>query len=176
MTDFNVGDEFTLLKDVSGTPIGNSYGTATIEEGSTVSLTRTGPSSVWVRGTRARNRGWDSEFVTIPLGIADAAEYLGGVDPNRPIPRKLGEVPEGGIAPDDPRLAWLWEDAGKVATKAGHCKTYDDLCDQLGIPGRERDFTVKRTLKGFEVSKKFKARSKKQAEALFDEEVTGALA
>jgi len=176
MTDFNVRDTFTLLKDLTGNYIGNGgYGRATIEAGSEVSLSKVGPSSVWVRGPRKGAGAWDSEFVTIPLGVEDAAAHLGGLDPNRPVPRKLGQVPEGMISPDDPRLAWLWEDAGKLATKAGHCQTYDSLCDSLGIPGRERDFTIKRTVNGFEVSKKFKSRSKKLAEAMFDAELKTAL-
>lgn len=57
--------------------------------------------------------------------------------------RPIGTVPAGAISPDDPGLAWLWQDAARLADKLGHCSTYDTMCDQLGIPGREREFEVR---------------------------------
>lgn len=91
-------------------------------------------------------------------------------DPDAPKPRKLGEVPEGGISPDDPRLAWLWEDAAKVA----YCSEYDKIADRLGIPGRVRSFTVNRTINDLKVSGTFSARSRKEAEAMLDEKLATA--
>lgn len=93
------------------------------------------------------------------------------VDPNAPKPRQLGEVPEGGISPDDPRLAWLWEDAAKVASASFYCDEYDKIADKLGIPERVRTFKVSRTVNDLTVSGSFSARSKKEADAMFEEKL-----
>lgn len=83
----------------------------------------------------------------------------------KPI-RKLGEVPEGGIEVDDPRIAWIWEDAGRLADRLGYCRVYDRMVEQLGAPGRERTFTIKLSVsEGVEVTAKVEARSRKLAEA-----------
>lgn len=107
--------------------------------------------------------------------MPDWLEKTADPDPNAPKPRGLGEVPEGMISPEDPRLAWLWEDAAKVANMSNHCGEYDKICDKLGIPGREREFKIKKEVNGFEVAKRFKARSKAQAEKMFDAELSSAL-
>lgn len=168
---YSVGDTFTLLKRVSGAPIGNSYSRATIDEGVTVTLTKVYKSSVWVRGERFNANPWDSPEVTLPVAVERISEFLGTADPNAPKPRKLGEVPEGMIATDDPRIAWIWEDAGKYATRVNHCSEYDKICDAIGIPGRIRSFTIKKEIKGFTISRKYDARSKKEAEELFAKEI-----
>jgi hypothetical protein len=83
----------------------------------------------------------------------------------RPVPRMIGEIPEGGITPEDPRIAWLFEDAGRMADRLGLCKDYDRLCDALGIPGRLRTFTITiLSTDGIEVTAKVQARSKRLAE------------
>jgi hypothetical protein len=179
MTELFVGQELTLKTPVSGTPIGNGYGRATFPAGSVVELRKVGTQSVWARGFDPNRYGGQQFTIPVYLDTSDpedAARIFVAPDPDAPAPRKIGEVPEGMISPEDPRLAWLWEDAGKLATRKGHCSTYDKLCDDLGIPGRERDFTVKREVGGFNISRKFKARSKKQAEEMFDAELKGALA
>lgn len=51
-------------------------------------------------------------------------------------------VPEGSIAPDDERLSYLWERASAIAERRGLCGEYDSMCDELGIQGRLRTFTV----------------------------------
>lgn len=91
-----------------------------------------------------------------------------GTDEPEGMPRKLGTVPEGMISPDDPRLAWLWEDAAVVANRANHCSEYDKLCDQLNIPGREREFTITRKFGEMSATFKAKARSRRAAEILVD--------
>jgi len=79
--------------------------------------------------------------------------------------RPLGEVPEGGISADDPRLDWLWEDAERVANISGFCREYDKLLKTLNLPGRLRTHTVKMaTGDGIEVVAQVKARSMRQAE------------
>lgn len=99
-------------------------------------------------------------------------------DSIRPIDasyRSLGQVPEGAISPTDPGLAWLWIDAARVAAKSGHCRQYDDLCDQLGIPGREREFEIDLKLSDEVVIRgKVTARSRKLAEELLRQQIATA--
>lgn len=40
------------------------------------------------------------------------------------------------IRGDDPRLSDFWEEAHRVADKAGHCQIFDELCEALGGPRR----------------------------------------
>jgi len=173
-SELEVGTRLKLRIDQRGRYIG-SYGTAaTIPADTEVEIRKVGTASVWVRG-EATIYGYP-QTVTVPVYLdpknSDAVESIFEIlDPNAPRPRQIGETPEGGIDIDDPRIAWIWEDAARVATKARHCVEYDKLCDELGAPGRERSFTVKRNVNGFDVSKKFKARSKKLAEAMFDAEL-----
>lgn len=78
--------------------------------------------------------------------------------------RLLGEAPEGMISADDPRLDWLWRDAARVADIEGHCAEYDALCDMLGIPGRERSFSVRvEVAPGVELRGRVVARSEAEA-------------
>lgn len=99
-------------------------------------------------------------------------------DSIRPIDasyRPLGQVPEGALSPTDPGLAWLWEDAARVASKSGHCRQYDDLCDQLGIPGREREFEIDLKLSDEVIVRgKVTARSRKLAEELLRQQIATA--
>lgn len=120
---------------------------------------------------RFPDAGWDNAGSTgsfindevVPAG----ADYV--------PPRKLGEKPEGDhIDIDDPRIQWIWDDAGAYATKRNYCNVYDQIADELGIPGRVRDFTVSRKLGSLTVSGKFKARSKKEAEALLEADLANA--
>lgn len=79
--------------------------------------------------------------------------------------RKLGETPEGDIDSDDPRLLWLWDDAATLAKSMGLCGSYDLFCNKLGIPGREKDYSVSLEVKGLAVKTSVKARSQKEADA-----------
>lgn len=169
-----VGTRLKLRIDQRGRYIGGYSSAATIPADTEVEVRKVGTASVWVRG-EATIYGYPQE-VTLPVyfnpqNSEQFESIFETLDPNAPRPRQIGEAPEGGISIDDPRIAWIWEDAAKVATKARHCAEYDRLCDELGAPGRERNFTVKRTVNGFEVSKKFKATSKKHAERMFDAEL-----
>ena len=85
--------------------------------------------------------------------------------------RTLGTPPEDGdpILPDDPRLDWLWKDAAQLAVQTGQCSTYDEFCNKLGIPGRERDFSISVEIGGMSTSFKQKARSKAEAQRLVEE-------
>ena len=75
-------------------------------------------------------------------------------------------VPEGSIAPNDERLSYLWDRASALAVRRGLCAEYDSICEELGIPGRVRSFTVKVSRNGIDLSAKVKARSQKEAEEL----------
>jgi hypothetical protein len=79
--------------------------------------------------------------------------------------RRLGDIPAGGIDPEDPRAAWIFEDAARLADRLGLCKDYDRLCDELGLPGRVRTFVLTYEPRaGVQLTAKVKARSKRQAE------------
>lgn len=91
--------------------------------------------------------------------------FVISVDAVRPVPRMIGEIPEGGISPEDPRIAWLFEDAGRMADRLGLCRDYDRLCDELGIPGRVRTWNITvMSAAGIEVTAKVEARSRRLAE------------
>lgn len=93
-----------------------------------------------------------------------------------PLPRQLGEVPEDGISPKDPRIQWLWEDAAKLAKRKGYCAQYDALTSALGIPGRPRNFKVSIVLAdGITASATQRARTKEEAEELVREKLQGAV-
>lgn len=88
--------------------------------------------------------------------------------------RPLGTPPEGMISPEDPRLAWLWDDAEKMADRLGLCGDYNRMTDALGIPGRLKDHTVSVTVNGLKVSGTFKTRSKREARAKLREKLAEA--
>jgi hypothetical protein len=170
--EFYVGQTLKLLLNFGGYYVGGYYNHVVLANGTEVVVKNVYNDSIWIRGVTT---GGPERTLVFPLSGTDPEEYFEDTNPAAPVGRKLGEVPEGGIAPDDPRLAWLWEDAGKLATRQGHCGDYDKMCDALGIPGRERSFTVKRKVNGFDISKKFTARSRKLAEEMFDAELEKAL-
>lgn len=88
------------------------------------------------------------------------------IPPVKPVSRKIGETPEGMIAADDPRIAHIWEDAGKLATRFGYCHNYDQIVEKLGAPGRERDIYVSVIHNGLTVTATIKARSEKEAKQI----------
>lgn len=101
--------------------------------------------------------------------------FVIGTSEVRSVPRMIGEIPDGGIAPEDPRIAWLFEDAGRMADRLGLCRDYDRLCDALGIPGRVRKFTISiLAADGIEVTAKVEARSKRLAEMRVREQIAPA--
>lgn len=157
MTGFEKGDEVRLLADKYSTPIG-TWRSVALKEGAVGEVTVANTYKLSVRFPDGGVYGGEgSHWVD--------KEEVEHVDPDQPKARKLGDVPEGMISPDDPGLAWLWEDAAKLAKQKQYCSQYDVLTGVLGIPGRERTFTVKTTIGGLEVSTKVKAKSKKLAEA-----------
>lgn len=101
-----------------------------------------------------------------PLAKHDTAVFKMDVADLRLVPRRVGQVPPGGIAPEDERIAWIFEDAARMADRLGLCSDFDRLCDALGLPGREREFTVQvARAEGITVTARVVARSRKLAEA-----------
>jgi hypothetical protein len=88
-----------------------------------------------------------------------------GYNQVRPVARRIGEVPEGAIAADDPRIAWLFEDAARLADRLGFCGEFDQLADALGAPGRIRTFSIVfEPADGVKLTAKVEARSRRLAE------------
>ncbi|WP_295792033.1 hypothetical protein [uncultured Microbacterium sp.] len=79
--------------------------------------------------------------------------------------RPLGNPPPGSLDPHDARLAWVWEDAARLADRNGWCKEFDALCDALGVPGRVRKFSITmHDAGGVRVTARVEARSRRLAE------------
>lgn len=132
----------------------NGYSRVEFSTAKLYQIRRVGSGKVVLRDVAAARSAW------VPLN------WIASPDPNAPKPRKLGETPEGDhIAIDDPRIMWIWEDAGKVADNNGYCPTYDKLAEELGAPGRERTYKVWTEINGLKARVEVKARSKKLAEA-----------
>jgi hypothetical protein len=148
MTTFRVGDRVTPLQGMD-VDIPNSYRRFHLEPGQVATVTRVGTVKVAVRS------GGHSVWV-----------YMDELELS--TTRELGTVPEGGISPDDPGLAWLWEDAAQAAEYAGFCAAYDNLCDLLGVPGRMRKFKVEREIEGITATFSLEAHSRTEAEKLVD--------
>ena len=96
---------------------------------------------------------------TFTIDKSSIAENAGETHPGT-------HVPEGSIAPDDERLSYLWERASAIAERRGLCKEYDSICDELGIPGRLRTFSVELKKNNLDLTIKLKARSYKEADFL----------
>jgi hypothetical protein len=153
---FEKGDFVLATEDGRG-PLWQGYGTITFKAGEELIVT-----SDRSRLTVNVKRSGGSRVFQIPR------EKL------RVASRKVGEVPEDGIAPDDPRIAWLFDDAAKLAERMGLCHDYDRITDALGIPGRTRTFTIEIELQGgLKISAKVEARSRKLAEQTLREQLLG---
>ena len=96
---------------------------------------------------------------TFTIDKSSIAENAGETHPGT-------HVPDGSIAPDDERLSYLWERASAIAERRGLCEEYDSICDELGIPGRLRTFTVELKKNNLDLTIKLKARSYKEADFL----------
>ncbi|MFJ4174019.1 hypothetical protein [Microbacterium sp. NPDC089696] len=126
---------------------------------------------VLVTSTRSQLHGY---LNVRPAPPANGLVFRIPTDRVRPVPRMIGEIPAGGISAEDPRIAWLFEDAGRMADRLGLCADYDRLCDALGIPGRIRTFTVSLLSgDGITVTAKVEARSRRLAEQRVRERLGG---
>jgi hypothetical protein len=144
-----------------------------IEKGDYVIATVPG-SGTWARGYGRAGFREGEELLVTSVGAShlNVRRAAGGnvfrvrPDQMRPVTRPLGQVPEGGISPDDPRIAWIFEDAARLADRLGLCADFDRVADGLGIPGRMRIFTITfEPTEGVKLTAKVEARSRRQAEA-----------
>jgi len=168
---FEIGDIVEFAKSRPRTYSLGYYVYATLRVGDIGEIVKVNSSNYHVKIITSSSSNGVGNTFSVPRTSYGGCPSLKRTDEDVEIPRALGEVPEGMISPDDPRLAWLWEDAGKYAKQVSHCTEYDNICNALGIPGRERSFKVTRNLNGFSVTKNFKARSRKIAEEMFDAEL-----
>lgn len=162
MVDINVGDIITVNPDTRYDRAGDSY-PRRLEVGSIhLRVTRVYTDKVMARGPllgageEASVYVWRQDIVTVNEG--------GTV-------RKLGLKPEDTpemthIAIDDPRIQWLFDDMAEFATRQRYCSQYDQLCAQLGIPGRKRKFTGNTVIGGVTFRGDVEARSQEEADVM----------
>jgi len=146
MSEIEKGDYVIAQVSGYGSRV-QGYGTVSFERGDELLVT-----SIRQSGLNVRKASGGSVFRIAWKSVAKPA-------------RALGQVPEGGIEIDDPRIQWLFEDAGRLADRFGYCRVYEQITEMLGAPGRERNFTIKLAIAdGVEVTAKVLARSKRLAE------------
>lgn len=175
MVDFQKGQDVTISVYCVASPVG-SWRSQTVGFYATEQfpVTRVNKNSLHLRR--------DGLTYSVPRENIDApnGEVWEGLPVNsnpKPKARKIGEQPDGDhISIDDPRIQWIFEDAARVAKTAGHCYEYDELCDKVGIPGRERKITISTTINGLDISTTVTARSRKAAEVMVKEKLTTAKA
>lgn len=161
--EYAIGDKVVITEVTHGNAL-SGYGDHRIQAGMIGNITRLATHKVVVRFTGAPESNFYGSFWIHRQFIAPA-------DPNRPRPRKLGDVPEGGIDPNDPRLAWLWEDAAAYAGMNGYCSTYDSICETLGIPGRDRTYTASVRVGSATIRAQFTCKSRAEAHRLMVEDL-----
>lgn len=180
MTDFTKGQTITFESEFTAEPA-SGYGdrhTFRRNETAVVTTVRKSTLTVKTRATRYGRTGLYSfnvprESVKAPNGEAWDEAAIAAAKAAKPKPRKIGVAPEGDfIAPDDPRIAWLWEDAEKIATRHGYCGYYDQITESLGIPGREREFSVRIKVNGIDLTGRVMARTQKEADAKVSDSIT----
>lgn len=156
MTDFSKGQTVTFAENATGTQASNSWRTRGFTKGETAEVTTVRKKTITVK--------IDNYSFNVPRASLAAPNGEVWTDVPKPPTRKIGETPADGIAADDPRLAWLWEDAAKLATRSGYCNVYDRIADELNIPGRLRNIEASITVDGLTLSATVKARSRKEAQ------------
>lgn len=177
MTDFQKGQTVTFAEEVNALSSSGYKSRRTFQRGDTAEVTTVrkntitvkvanpnfgNPTSAW--GGRDTTKFYSYNVTRSSLVAPNGEAWDESAKPPKPKIRKIGEVPEGGIAPDDPRLAWLWDDAAKVADRSGYCSYYDRIAEQLDIPGRVRDIGVSIKHNGVTLTATVKARTRKEAE------------
>jgi len=149
-----------------------------IVKGETVIATATGGAWRVRADERGRRREeWVKEGDELEVTAAGSKTYLNVRAPGTDNPvfrwpraavgrvRQVGVVPDGGISLDHPGLAWLWEDASRLAERFQFCSEFDRLADALGAPGREREFRVPMVSEdGIRITATVTARSRSLAE------------
>lgn len=156
MVDFTKGQTVTFAQATRGERAGGWGHPNGFRRGDTAEVTAVRKNMITVR-YQGYSYNVARQTLDTPIGEAWA-------EVEKPKVRKLGTVPEGGIEPDDPRIAWIFEDAAKLAKNYGYCGIYDEITDRLSIPGRVRDIRVSLTVDGLSITATVQARSTKEAE------------
>jgi hypothetical protein len=152
------------------------------EKGDYVVAVRDGAGdNVSVSGRHSYRAGEELEVTVVYPDRLNVRSSRGGpvfriaLDRVRAVPRLVGEVPVGAIPPEHPGIAWLFEDAARMADRLGLCADFDRICDALNIPGRMRTFTVEVfSGDGIKVTAKVDARSQRLAEQRVREQLAPA--
>ncbi|URP22092.1 hypothetical protein SEA_BIG4_334 [Microbacterium phage Big4] len=184
MTDFQKGQTVTFAERVTAQRAGGYGDSKNFARGDSAEVTTVRKDTITVRvdnpnygqtsgtGYFATRETSKTHSYNVPRSSLNAPNGEAWTVVEKPKPRKIGEVPEGGIAADDPRIAHIWEDAGKLATRFGYCNNYDQIVEKLGAPGRERDIYVSVDHKGLQVTATVKARSEKEAKQIVLDKLT----
>ena len=171
MVQLTVGDVVTVDPQTYENAGGYGYSRITdrMNESGQLRITRAYNHTVIVRGPIG-DSGRDR---SVQVGV-HRIRTVNGVDRvtgQAPVtPRKLGEKPEDTdemthIGTDDPRIQWLFKDMATFAEGKNWCRQYDDLAEQLGIPGREQDFEIELTRNGIDIFATISAGSEPEARA-----------
>ncbi len=132
-------------------------------------VTRVYEATVYVRGPIHPNGGDAS--IDVPRAEIISVNGINPQTGQPPvIPRKLGVKPEDTeelthISVDDPRIQWLFQDMANFAEGKNWCSLYDELAEELGIPGREREWEVDVHRNGITMYATISARSETDARA-----------
>lgn len=157
MSAFSKGDYVTAIDDGTGPCVGAS-GRVTYRADDELEVT-----AIYSDHLNVRKASGGNVFRVSATGV-------------RKQTRQLGETPDGALSPDHPGIAWLFEDAARLADRLGLCGDYDRLCDALDIPGRVRTFTVDVfTGDGLKVTAKVEARSRRLAQQRVFGQMQGAV-
>lgn len=174
-----MGDRVTVNQTLTHQYRLNTNDTFDLEPGEQFTVTRVGLESLNIRTVGTKRVRDTSSYnshhnqVLRQVSFSVSRHFLTFHDADYvppPPPRKLGTMPEGEeelINIDDPRIQWLFDDMGKYADGKGWCPQYDQLCKDLGIPGRPQDYHVTRTLNGIQIRATIKARSQAEANQMF---------
>lgn len=142
-----------------------------LPEGAEVVVAKPGGKSALLRYTAGAFSFWvEKSYYIDELHGDENLPFLRPAGEDYVPPRRLGEVPTEGdvLSPADPRLDWFWQDMATYADKKGYCAQYDSIVAAFGVPGRPRDFTVRRDLGGLVVTTTVRARSQVEADAMVD--------
>lgn len=77
--------------------------------------------------------------------------------------RRRGTPPEGGIAADDPRIEWLWDDISEYAERSQYCGTFDTILRDLHLPPRKRKFAALGEIGGLQITAQVMAKNQREA-------------
>lgn len=84
--------------------------------------------------------------------------------------RPLGQAPSGGIAIDDPRISWIWDDVNSLAKAWNLCSEFNRFTRALDLPGPIKTFNGKvKITEDMTVTVKVEARSQAEADRLASE-------